>query len=384
MGYTCGRKHTDESLRLIARTYKTRSDFQMSDPSAYRLSLLRGHEFLDSICDHMVKGSYSTPQLICKHIMDNLLEMVCMYNTKKIIKPYELDIYYPIYHLAIEYNGKGWHFKREVIDRDILKREICKERNITLLTITETSRNYESDIKNQLIENLDIINKVTNNQFLDVDILNIECSSVYDYILKIKDFDTIKNKIKECSSVMEFQEKYTTEYNFLYRNKQMGLLNELRSYIKYTDNELMELCEKIVDYSDFLKNNYWLYQRCHKRKILKIATQHMKKTNGMCKNYTDDELLTMGKNFKHKSHIKKSNGSLFTELKNRKLLDEVEYNLDMEYSPTGLMSKKQKIDKCFEDALKYNNYNDFKNDEELYEKCVGYKIVRKISALFTH
>lgn len=148
MGYTTGRILTDDLLREIAGKYKTRSDFQKADSSAYQIARKKGHDFLDSICDHMISGSYSKPQLYCKVITEKLLGERCMYNTKSIIKPYEIDVYYPSFKLAFEYNGKGWHFKDDVVERDKIKRKKCEENDITLIVLSETNREYEEDVKN--------------------------------------------------------------------------------------------------------------------------------------------------------------------------------------------------------------------------------------------
>jgi len=69
-------------------------------------------------------------------------------NSKKIITPYELDIYLPDFGLAIEYNGLMFHsqgiskysiFNRPDFDENyhLKKTEACKEKNIQLLHINE-------------------------------------------------------------------------------------------------------------------------------------------------------------------------------------------------------------------------------------------------------
>ena len=109
----------------------------------------------------MIPQSYSIPQLICKYIFDNIIGHKCEYNIRKIIPPYEIDIYYPEFKFGIEYNGKGWHNKN---DNTIIKTKMCDELNIYLLIIHENNRKYEEDIKNQIISNLSRINKVLNKK----------------------------------------------------------------------------------------------------------------------------------------------------------------------------------------------------------------------------
>lgn len=382
MGYTCGRKHTEESLREIAKQYKTRTDFQKNDPPAYTTSRRRSREFLDDICKHMVNFPYSTPQLMCKVIMEKLLGIKCLYNTRAIIKPYELDVYFPQFKLAVEYNGKGWHLSEITKIRDDNKKIICLQNEIKLIIVVENSRDYERDVKNQLIENLQIINDATNNNFTEFDINNIDCSNVYDEILNSKNIDEIKKKIKSCSNINEFIKNYISEYNFLKKNKMSHLLDEIRIRKTLTNDELLEECKKISDYSLFIKEHTKLYNRCSKRGLLDVATKHMTRITKIYKFHTDEELIDMANKFKLKSHLKRNDNSLFTELKKRKILNLVTYELEFVYKTYKRILKEKKVEKCFKDAEKYDNYKDFKSDKELYRLCARYKIIRKITDKF--
>lgn len=327
MGYTCGRRHTEESLREIAKQFKTRSEFQKKDSSAYHCARRRGKKFLDSICEHMFLICYSTPQLICKRIMEKLLGLECLYDTRKIITPYELDIYFPKFKLAIEYNGKGWHRSIDAVRRDNNKQKLCDKNNITLIIIKENNRDYENDVKSQLIDNLKIINKITNNNFVESDILNIECSEIYDDIVNKRDIEEIKDKISQCYSIKEFQEKYGTEYSFLCKNKKTELLHHLKQRAEYSDEELFKLCKNISNYSDLLKNHYNIYQSLYKRKLLKKATEHMDKKKKPYRNHTNKQLLKLANKFTTKSHLKKINTSLRSELIRRNILDLVKWKV---------------------------------------------------------
>jgi len=381
MGYTCGRKHTEESLRDIAKLYNTRSEFQKNDSGAYGSAKRKGKLFLDSICSHMT-SSYSTPQLICKKIMEELLGVKCLYNTRSIIKPYELDIYFPEFKLAIEYNGNKWHKSDDVINRDNNKTILCNKNEITLIIIKENNRHYEKDIKIQLIDHLDIINKITNNNFIELDINQISCFDVFEDIINKKDIDGIKNKIKKCSSIVEFQKKYIFEYSFLRRNKKLELLENIRKHKEDSEEELLEKCKKISDYSEFIKIHHNLYQKCKRRNLLEKATSHMHKTNKKYRNHTNDDLIKLANKFKLKSYLKNENKALYSELIKRNIINLVTYEPNFIYKYTKTILKEKKLEKCFEEAKRYDNYHDFKNDEDLYNRCVKYKIIKKISKNF--
>ena len=71
MGYTQGRKLDIDTLFFIAQQYKTRSEFQTKDPSAY--STARKNNLLDKITKHMKNVSFSIPQLVLRYILDYVL-----------------------------------------------------------------------------------------------------------------------------------------------------------------------------------------------------------------------------------------------------------------------------------------------------------------------
>lgn len=217
-----GRDLNNDTLKQISKQYKSRAEFQMCDNSAYQSARKKG--ILDEICSHMVKQSFSIPQLILKSILSQFLGTNLQYNTRQVINPYEIDIYFPDYKLAFEYNGKGWH-KNETID----KNDICEKKSIKLFTIIENNRRYEEDIKNQIISILPQINDITNKNTSEEDILNINIDE--------KSFE--------------------------------GILDE---------EKIISICEKYTEYSSFRKENINLYNRLRKLKILDKYTKHMKRT----------------------------------------------------------------------------------------------------------
>jgi len=47
---------------------------------------------------NLISQSISSPQLILSFLIESILQTEILYNTRKIIKPYELDIYIPKSH----------------------------------------------------------------------------------------------------------------------------------------------------------------------------------------------------------------------------------------------------------------------------------------------
>lgn len=324
MGYTKGRILTKDLIENIAKKYNTRSDFQKSDPSAYKSSKMKyGKDFRDQICRHMIVGNFSIPQLIFRKIIDTLTPEITLYDTRTIITPYELDIYIPKYKVAFEYNGKKWHETEDAIRRDQNKVKLCLDNNITLYTIKENSRNYESDIKMQLIAEITSINKILEIDVIDEDILNIDCSEIYSELLSKRNLDDLECRISECVNISEFQKKFRGIYTFLQRSKKLSLLSGIRKKEELTNSEIVNRCLNIFNYEIFTKDHNKLYQLCIKRNLLDYATKHMVRKNKKYRTFSDKELVRLSINYLNKSDIKNNNKPLYTELKNRKILETV-------------------------------------------------------------
>ena len=133
-----GRDLNYENLKNIAFKYKTRGEFQRLDGSAYTTARVAG--YLNDICSHMITSSFSIPQLILFCILKRLFNNDDItYNDKTVINPYELDVYIKKYKIGFEYDGKLWHINNEL---DIIKTELCKNKNVILIRFKENNRKY--------------------------------------------------------------------------------------------------------------------------------------------------------------------------------------------------------------------------------------------------
>lgn len=80
-------------------------------------------------------------------------------NSRKLIYPYELDIYIPELNIAIEYNGVFWHSEGAGKEKDYhaKKWELCDKKNVQLLTIWEDDwRDRKNLIKKMLAHKLGV------------------------------------------------------------------------------------------------------------------------------------------------------------------------------------------------------------------------------------
>lgn len=210
------KKYTVDELINIANKYKSRVEFRDKDWNAYKWA--NHNDLLDDVCEY--DKSFSIPQLVCKKILEDVLNEKCLYNTRKIIPPYEIDIFFDKWDLAIEYNGKGWHKNP---DNDIRKHRICKDNNINLITIVENSRRYEEDVKSQLNNNIDLINNITCNNLTMNDINNV----VIDIYSLVPKHINLEEEILQYSSYKELKKENLKLYQKIKRYKKIPLIYEL-------------------------------------------------------------------------------------------------------------------------------------------------------------
>lgn len=121
-----------------------------------------------------VDTSRSSPEEeIIRFIRDDLgLDVIT--NSRKIIKPYELDIYVPSHKVAIEFNGTYWHCDKHTrMDSTYhqMKTKMCNDLGITLIHIYEHKypdniSKYRSIIKAKLQQNIKIYARCCNIQIV--------------------------------------------------------------------------------------------------------------------------------------------------------------------------------------------------------------------------
>jgi hypothetical protein len=260
-----GRDLTKEKLQEIALKYKSRGEFQLLDGSAYTTARIAGS--LDEICKHMISQSFSIPQLILRKILELILKEKLLYNSRKIISPYELDIFIPDYNLAFEYDGKGWHKNNT---NDEIKNELCLEKNIKLIRIVENNRNYIEDIKNQLILNLNIINDHCNKSIIEKDINKIENSILNDYINKYTwSEDNILEIVNKYDNIGDFVKDQNSLYNKILKSKQLEKYTShmSRKHINWIIETIKIEIEKYEYLQDFYEKSYGCYLHVKRNKL---------------------------------------------------------------------------------------------------------------------
>jgi hypothetical protein len=355
-----GRDLSFEFVRDIAKQYSSRGEFQLGDGGAYQTALRAG--WLDEICGHMIAVDFSLPQLIMKSFLLELLKLdkyEMHYNTRKIIKPLELDIWIPKYMLAFEYDGKGWHLNDK---HD--KTQLCKDKDILLITFIENSRRYEEDIKNQLIEHLYQINNRTNFSITEEQITNL--------IIPKDCFDDILDKDK----INEICQKYTVLSDFMRDNInlyqkiiKLGALEEFTGHMERKQkpegfwsnpDNIKKVVDKHVILKTFIEQDFACYNYIMKHKEHLPLIAHLKK-GGVKKvsrskwSNPDDIIKLVSKYTRLKDFREENSACYYYILEHEELLPLIEH------LTKGQLTRREKL---------------IENSEETHKICKEYSVFK--------
>ena len=168
-----------------AKKYNTKHEFYLKDPNAYNKVIKMGWQ--KEAFNHMVSGNFSIPQLMLKDILETLLKEKCSYNNRSVIAPLEIDIYFERWKIGWEYDGKRFHKHPD----DKNKKDKCFDRGVVLFCVhefTDNYKNYEENIKKQLLRDLGKINIITELSIKE------ECVISHKFKIKFPNQLTIKEK----------------------------------------------------------------------------------------------------------------------------------------------------------------------------------------------
>lgn len=231
-----------------------------------------------------INQKFSTPQLVCKIILESILNERGRYNCRTALdNKKELDIFFSKYKLACEYNSYFWHSSLTVQHTDNVKADLCVQKGITLITIKEPYKNayvcfetYVNEIKSQIKNLLSIINSVANKNITesDVDGVVVSHNEILNQCYNHKDIEYIVTK---CNSYAEVRHKYNKIWQYLLKNKLLHVLDP----VKRRDHRHMSLeeykayiCRECATYSLFLKHKTYpfAYRRGYTRDIKQMLT----------------------------------------------------------------------------------------------------------------
>lgn len=309
-----GRNLTYNKLKEIASKYKTRIDFISGDGSAYKSALSKG--FLDDICSHMTVVRFSIPQLILREILDSILDCKSSYNNRKAIKPYEIDVYYGEFKLGFEFQGIAWHKNNK---NDIIKSNLAIDKGIKIIYINEYngSRDYENDIKKQLINNLLEINILTDKKISKDDILNCKIKNIY---LELYNKDDLIDIAKTYDCFIKFKKEKRSIYRKLLK---MNLIDEATSHMdnkiirkhQFTDEFLITLINNYDNLTDFRKYELIVYKHIKRLKKNELLRNLKRKVT-----YSIEDVKNKIKEYNNKTEFIKNNTKMYKFMRVNKLI----------------------------------------------------------------
>ena len=244
-----GRDVTPELIRQEALKYHSKREFYDRDPSLYTTANRMG--IMEDVTKHMVNFSFSIPQIITRQITEYIFKQKCEYNTRRVIAPYELDIYFPNLKIAFEYDGKGWH-KDDVIDKHIL----CINLDIQLFTISEQHRKYEEDIKTQLVENLDKINSWCETNITKQEILDFNEPIDFPKLFTEEELKILRN-----NDVTYLRKNHNLLYERYrrYNPDNIDFKKQHKESVEWSESEVLEIINKYSSVTELLKHSPNVY-----------------------------------------------------------------------------------------------------------------------------
>lgn len=238
-----GRDLNLKTIKKIASQFNSKHEFYLNDPSAYNAALKYG--WIDDVTSHMVVKKVSIPQLMLKDILEYIFDEKSSFNDRKEIYPLEIDCFFKKYKIGWEYDGRYFHTD----ENDELKNKICEEKGIYLFHINEKNsnfRDYEKNIKEQLISQLIQINSLTNKEITPEKIINYKPIVNFPNLLTIDEKKIVYNKkLSYIKKIDEYLFKRIKKYK-LYENDDLKIINDTKKHnrFKSIDEYLKYLKEK--------------------------------------------------------------------------------------------------------------------------------------------
>lgn len=163
-----------------------------------------------------------------------------IFNTRHLVKGFEIDIYIPSYNLAIEYNGMYFHSENNGKGREyhLYKTTECEKQNIQLIHIFEDEWVYKNDIIKSKLRHLFKINK----------------TKIYARNCVIKDVNNKEKNQFLNENHLQGEDKSKIKLG-LYHNDELVSLITFGKYRKITGNKHKENKYELIRYASKLNVN---------------------------------------------------------------------------------------------------------------------------------
>jgi hypothetical protein len=138
-----------ESYILVTNKYKNSLEkLHLICPNGHDYYITWGNWFQGKRCPKCNNNGISKWEIEVKNFLDDLNIKYTPNDRTQLINPntknsLELDIWVPELNKAVECNGIYWHTSKERKQCDSIKQQLCKDRNIDLLVVTDKEWNED-------------------------------------------------------------------------------------------------------------------------------------------------------------------------------------------------------------------------------------------------
>lgn len=204
------------------------------------------------VCPNCSKNIGSFAQRRIVDYISSIYSGFVFENNRKVIKPYELDIYIPAKKLAFEFNGTYWHSENRGAEsnKHILKTKLCNQKGIRLIHIFE----YEAIYSKEKIEAL------------------IRASlGIFSYKIFARKCEVRPIEFKDYFEFLEMYHlqgsvKSSIRYGLFYNNELVSVIGFGKSRFKKDEIELHRYCVK-SDYNIIGGFSKLIKHACRDRQI---------------------------------------------------------------------------------------------------------------------
>lgn len=146
--------NNSDYLLEITKQYHSLYELKNGPFNGLPVSTIRNHYIKCNVIPQFFnENSSSIGERELKDFVVKTIDQNIIFNSRKIIAPYELDIYIPSKNMAIEFNGNYWHSSIYKTDNYHLDKTLkCQNENINLIHIFEDEWNNKKDIIKSIIK----------------------------------------------------------------------------------------------------------------------------------------------------------------------------------------------------------------------------------------